>query len=324
MTDELLAGGLEPHLTSGSKTSGWRKSRGLAKNNRLDADLLATLWRQPERWWEIWLAPPLVREQREWLRYRMGLVQTQTTLKNRIQAVLHRHGILHPHSDLFGVKGRALLEELMSKHDPRLPQSAKATLDGSLQLLDNLRRPLAQVTRQLRLQVTSNPQAELWRSLPGIGWILAYTIQAEIGILERFKNAGHLAAYSLLAPRDDDSGEEDPKKIPANRHVGKIGRQTLKWAFRQASTSAIRSSPKLKALFDRITDNGKRNRGRGFTAVAHQLCRIGYACVKHGRAYNEQSPPPRPGSVQIPPSPTSHSAAGQPALAMVPSASQDA
>ncbi len=95
MSDELKAAGLDPHLASSSKVAGWRKARGIAKSNRTDADLLSELWSERGRWWEVWLAPPAVRQQREWLRYRMTLVRTQTGLKNRIHAVLHRHGILH-------------------------------------------------------------------------------------------------------------------------------------------------------------------------------------------------------------------------------------
>src|ERR1700680_3586271 len=77
MSDELKACGLDPHLASSRKTAAWREARGMAKNNKLDADLLSELWSQPERWWEVWLAPPEVRGQREWLRYRMSLVRIQ-------------------------------------------------------------------------------------------------------------------------------------------------------------------------------------------------------------------------------------------------------
>jgi transposase len=307
MTDELLACGLDPHLTSGAKTKGFRQSKGKAKNNRLDADLLSDLWREPEKWWKVWLAPPEVRQQREWLRYRMGLVKMQTTLKNRVQAVLHRHGVLHPHSDLFGQQGRVLLAELMKAEDPRVPASAKANLEGLLQLLEDVRLPLGKVTREVHSQIKKETDASYWKTLPGIGWILGYTIQAEIGDLQRFKNSGCLAAYSLLAPRDDDSGEEDPQKIPAGRHVGIVGRRTLKAAFLLAAQSATKKSPRLKALFDRITDQGKRNRMRGYMAVAHKLCDIGYSCVKHKRAYSE-NPPERSGGKAT--RENSHSAAG--------------
>ncbi|HEY8668005.1 MAG TPA: hypothetical protein VIL86_15240 [Tepidisphaeraceae bacterium] len=65
MSDELKHCDLDPHLASSRKTAAWREARGMAKNNKLDADLLSELWSQPERWWEVWLAPPEVRDQRE-------------------------------------------------------------------------------------------------------------------------------------------------------------------------------------------------------------------------------------------------------------------
>jgi len=110
LSDELSAAGLEPHLASSKKIAAWRDARGLAKSNRTDADLLSELWSQQPRWWEVWLAPPEVRSQREWLRYRMTLVRLQTGLKNRIHAILHRHGIVREESDLFGAAGRRFLQ----------------------------------------------------------------------------------------------------------------------------------------------------------------------------------------------------------------------
>ena len=62
MADDLAASGLEPHLTSGSKTHAWRMSHSQAKNNRLDADLLSELMSERTRWWEVWLAPASVRQ----------------------------------------------------------------------------------------------------------------------------------------------------------------------------------------------------------------------------------------------------------------------
>ena len=135
-----------------SKVAAWRKARGLAKSDRTDADLLSELPAERERWWEVWLAPPTVRDQREWLRYRMTLVRTQTALKNRIHAVLHRHGILPEQSDLFGRDGRRFLN-LLAAPQPGgtgvparecLPDSARATLKGYLQRLDHLRRQTRQ------------------------------------------------------------------------------------------------------------------------------------------------------------------------------------
>jgi transposase len=293
MADELRQCGHEPHLASGRKVSAWREARGLAKSNKIDADLLSELWPQQPCWWEVWLAPQEVRDQREWLRYRMGLVQVQTMTKNRIHATLHRHGILHGFGDLFCVKGREFLRALVEADEP-LRDAGRRTLAGHLRLLDQVRQQIAAATRVVREAVKQNPQVELWRGLPGIAWVLAHTIQAEVGQVGRFKDGRHLASYSLLTPLADDSGEEGLDR-PLGRHVGHAGRRTLKWAFIEAAHGAVKSSPFFRAIFDRCTDGGKRDKNRGYITVARQLCLVGFACVSKRRRYSEARPA-RPGS----------------------------
>lgn len=311
--DEVRAAQLEPHLAGSRKVAAWRAARGLAKSNRLDADLLSELWTQQPRWWEVWLAPPAVRQQREWLRYRMGLVRIQTSLKNRIHAVLHRHGIVHEFSDLFGRDGRRFLSLLVGPGDVRLPESARATLKGQLQLLDQVRRQIAQATRVFRQAVRRDALAERLRQVPGIAYVLAYTLVAEIGRIERFRNSKHLASYSLLAPRAYDSGESDDES-PRGRHVGFVGRLTLKWALIEAARGAVRHGGRFRQLYDRRTDGGRRDRNRGYITVAHELARLVDVIWRKGVAYTEE-PPPRPGLSRR--RQRSRPGTGQPVAAMV-------
>jgi len=295
MADELREAGHDPHLASSGKVAAWRTARGLAKSNKIDAKLLSELWPEKPRWWEVWLAPQEVRDQREWLRYRMSLVGIQTMTKNRIHATLHRHGILGDVADLFGKKGMEFLRALIAAEEP-LRESSRQTLAGYLRLLEQVRRQIAAVTRQLRQWVKRDAQAQLWDSLPGIGWVLAYTIQAEVGDIARFKDGRHLASYSLLAPLANDSGDEDDD-TPIGRHVGHAGRRTLKWAFIEAAHGAVKKSPFFRAIFDARTNGGKRDKNRGYIAVARQLCLIGFSCVSKRRRYSEQRPV-RPGEQQ--------------------------
>ena len=86
LADELQSAGLVPRLAHTRKVAHWRAARGQAKSNRLDSDLLSELPAQHPPWWEVWLAPPAVREQREWMRHRGSLVKLQTATKNRVHA----------------------------------------------------------------------------------------------------------------------------------------------------------------------------------------------------------------------------------------------
>lgn len=293
LADELGQAGLRPHLASSRKVAAWRDLHGLAKSNRTDADLLSLLGFEPARLWEVWLPPPAVRQQREWLRYRMTLVQLQTGLKNRVHAILHRHGLFPEVVKLFGCAGRRWLQLLLSDRSP-LPASARDGLKGYLQLLDHLRLQIVRVTRTFRRQVQAHPAALRLCTLPGVQWILGYTLLAEIGDIERFRSARHLVSYSLLAPRAFDTGEpeDDP---PRGRHVGHQGRRTLKWAYIEAAHSAVWKSSALRAWFDHYTHGRRQNCNRGYIGVARRLCQRSYVVWKKEVAYQEE-PPPRPGS----------------------------
>jgi transposase len=310
LADELAAARLRPQLAASRKVAGWRDLHGWPKSDRTDADLLSWLAFEPPASWAIWLPPPDVRQQREWLRYRMALVRQQTGTKNRIHAILHRHGLFCPVAKVFSVAGRRWLQQLVGDPAPPLPTSSQATLRGYLQLLDYLRRQIAQATRTFQQQVRATPAARRLCTLPGIQSILAYTLLAEIGRIERFPTARHLVSYSLLAPRAWETGTPPE---PRGRHVGHQGRRTLKWAYIEAAHSAIRRSPKLRAWFTRYTQGDRSRNNRGYIRVARRLCQLSYVLWKKGVAYQEDWPP-RPGGRSTR---ATRPVKGQPADAMV-------
>ena len=203
LADELLAAGLRPQLSNCYKVEQMRKARGWAKTNTKDADLLSLLSAEKDDWWRVWMAPPEVRDRREWMRYRTGLVRIQTQTKNRISALCHRHGIFHEFSDLFGVHGRAFLAELCreGKHvGGQLLPGALAALGSHLRLLTHVRKQLADVDAGVAARAggdaagpaagrDSGPRAD-----PG-----AHAVE-EIGELERFRNHRALALYVAWRP----------------------------------------------------------------------------------------------------------------------------
>lgn len=296
LSDLMREVGLNPRLSNCFKVEKMRQARGWAKTNRKDADLISLLPHERQSWWEVWRAPPEVRDHREWMRYRTDLVRLQTATKNRIHAIFHRHGIFHEFSDLFGGQGRRFLQQLCRHGDDRLCDGAMAALRGQVRLLDQVRVQLAQVARRLRGQLRRTGLVRRIDGIPGFGLILSHTVMAEIGRLERFGNHSRLASYALLAPRADESGQEDANaRVPLGRHLGHRGNTTLKWAFIEAAHGAVRKGGRWRATFDRTTQGGKKNRNRGYIKVARELVKVVYAIWKHGTEYRD-TPPPRPGA----------------------------
>jgi transposase len=72
-------------------------------------------------------------------------------------------------------------------------------------------------------------------SAPRIGWVLAFTIAAEIGQVERFPSPEKLAGYTGLCPRVKQSGDKD-RRGPLTKH----GPTYLRWALLEATMHALR------------------------------------------------------------------------------------
>lgn len=96
---------------------------------------------------------------------------------------------------------------------------------------------------------------QLLTSLPGVADILSIVIEREIGTIERFPSAGHLAAYSGLVPKVHSS--EGKTRYG---HMCKQANSYLKWAFRAAPRRASKQ-PTLSLPIG-ITHHGDRRRSR--------------------------------------------------------------
>jgi transposase len=154
-------------------------------------------------------------------------VRHRSSSKQRVHAVLLTHGKPCPGTDLFGVRGRQLLARL------GLPEPWQATIAASLRPIDELEREIGDRERELRRLGADHRYVPLLLTVPGIGWVLADTIAAEIGDIGRFASPRKLAGYGGLCPRVYRSGERDLRGP-----LAKQGPKYLRWALVEAATHA--------------------------------------------------------------------------------------
>jgi transposase len=235
-----------------------QKVKGLAplacKTDRIDSMVLAVL-SQRELVPAIWLPDPWVREERELARFRMHLVKHKSALKNRVHSTLINFGRACPVTDLFGAEGRRLLERL------DVPEPWRGNVTASVQLIDDLERQIAEINRRLKQGHADHPYVPLLLSVPGIGWVLAFTIAAEIGEIERFSSPEKFVGYTGLCPRVNQSGEKD-RRGPLTKH----GPTYLRWALLEATMHALRH-PAYRERYQRT----KRRLGKQRGAKVAQL-----------------------------------------------------
>ena len=76
-------------------------------------------------------------------------------------------------------------------------------------MIDDLDRDVARIDRELKALGADHPYIPLLMTVPGIAWVLGYTIAAEIGDIDRFASPKKLTGYTGLCPRVYQSGDTD-------------------------------------------------------------------------------------------------------------------
>jgi transposase len=131
------------------------------------------------------------------------------------------------------------------------------------------------------LEAQSEPlRTELDRlqTVPGVGPIVALTTLAVFSDVRRFPTAKHAASYAGLAASTFDSGER-----VRHGHITKRGSNELRSMLCEAAHHAARPNNPLNPYFSSLC--ARRGYKMAVVAVAHRLCRILYAMLRHERDF---------------------------------------
>ena len=259
------------------------KVKGLAplacKTDRIDAWVLAELSRR-DLVPTIWLPTPGVAAERERARFRLHLVRHRTSLKNRIHATLITFGHPCPVSDLLGQVGRELLGNLA------IPEPWSGSIACSLDLIDDIDGQIDQAEAELRRLGAGHPYVSLLQTIPGVAWVLGYTIASEIGDISRFASPKKLVGYTGLCPRVYQSGDKDRRGPLALN-----GPRYLRWALIEAATHAA-SHPAYAEHYERTRERLGRQRGPKIARVeaARLLAEAIWHMLTRGEGFAPASP----------------------------------
>ncbi len=237
------------------------------KTDKIDSTILAHLLRA-DLIPAAYIPPREIRDLRELLRYRAGLVRLQTMVKNRVHAILLKHGYQCPVSDAFGVKGRTWLTTLSLR--PVYQQA----LQGFLHVMDTLREQIRIASQLIDEQAEGMPVVPTLCTLPGVGHYTALLLVAEIGDVHRFPDSKHLVSYAGLAPIVRASGGH-----VHTGHISKQGSTWLRWILIEAAHHAARKPGRFQDLYRRLE---RRKGGKvAHVAVARELLTTVYWMLRH-------------------------------------------
>lgn len=242
------------------------------KTDTIDAGVLADLLRA-NMLPESYHAPKHVRDWKDEVRLRMSIVRLRVQVKNKIHALLWKQGIRSPYT-LFSKKGLAWLD---AQSFPETTTVACATYRETLSLLD---RQVAEAERRMVEGNKHREEVKLLITIPGISYLSALTIMAEIGTIGRFPSAKKLMGYAGVVPSTYASGG----KV---RH-GKIIKQGSSW-LRYVLVEAAHHQPRctrrkgLSEYYEGIKD--RKGSKAAAVATARKLCAVIFRVLTDKRPF---------------------------------------
>ncbi len=237
------------------------------KNDERDATDLVDLFRMG-RLAEGWVAPPALRELRELIRYRAKLVHLRSNLKAQVHAVLAKEGVVVPMTDLFGVGGQRLLDEV------KLGRAYRIRVESLRDLIKLCDREIAILEKETAPFFAGDLGYHAVQAIPGVGPVLAAVFVAEIGDVSRFTSARHLTSWAGLTP----THHESDKKVRRG-HITKQGSRLVRWAAVEA-VSRQRGDTPIRAHHQQVGE--RRGAQIGRVAAARKLLILVYYGLRDG------------------------------------------
>src|SRR3954453_7838020 len=216
---ELLAQEETVYSLSPSLTSQYRSRRGRKKNDVVDAANVArALLANPQL--------PALRSREKEKRELQEMSRAQHRLSEQLES------------------NRSALAEL-TEHSP--------VRDIIEQVIQALVVQLKELEKQLRAAVSARMSSLL--DLPGVGPVVAGTMLAEVGEVQRFPSANHFATYCGAAPVERGSGQNTRMQINPG------GNRRLNWALHIVALVRLRMDDgRSKQFLETRVNRGKSKR----------------------------------------------------------------
>jgi transposase len=148
-------------------------------------------------------------------------------------------------------------------------------------VIAGLNEQIAGLERELKDAFESHPDAEILRSLPGLGTVLGARVLAEFGDDQtRYCNARARKNYAGTSPITKASGTRRVVRARFARNE-RLFDACFRWAF-----TVLTKSPGARAYYDLQRGRGKTN-NEALRALANRLVGILHGCLRHRQLYYE-------------------------------------
>lgn len=211
-------------------------------------------------------------------RVRSAYIKERTACMSRIGAVLLEFGVSLP-------KGHAKMRALFAWLDTQavtLPDLLLNELHELHQHYVELNEKIKRQDLKLAAVVEQNEDAQLLKSIPGIGDMIASQCVADLSSVEQFKNGRDLGAWLGLVPRQYSTGGK-PKLLG----ISKRGNKHLRTLFIHGARAILSRPEQTGAIFGDWLRTLRATKPFNVVcvALANKLARIAWAVLKYKRPF---------------------------------------
>ena len=181
----------------------------------------------------------------------------------------------------------AQIHQALRTHQLTAPAAVAAALGATTRatvgIIGELNRQIAGLETELGSHFEQHPDAEIIRSVPGLGMILGARVLGEFGDdPNRYADAKSRRNYAGTSPITRSSGT---KRAVLARH---IRNKRLYDAIDQWAFCSITQSPGCRALYDQHRAKGDGHH-QALRALGNRLVGILHGCLTHHTPYNEHT-----------------------------------
>ena len=205
-----------------------------------------------------------------------GQKLTQATLRRVLRRGGRQRGIDAKAADIHAVLQRPQLAQ-----PARVTRAFAASVHASVAVISETTRQIAELEHELKDAFQDHPDAEILRSLPGLGVVLGARVLGEFGDApNRYQDSKHRRNYAGTSPITKTSGTRRVilARHARNRHLSDA---TYWWAF-----ASLKTSPGARALYDHQRARGATHH-QALRALANRLVGILHGCLQHHTPYQE-------------------------------------
>ncbi|HEX8554713.1 MAG TPA: IS110 family transposase [Sphingomonas sp.] len=262
----------------------WKWRRVKRKTDRDDALKLARL-HAGDQLPTVHVPKLEVRQHRALIKYRHGLVDRRTGVKNTIRSLLDAQGLSLPARSRGWTK--EAIAELATLSRPlaqcEMHELWRGQLAMELTMLEQLQRLIKELDAKLDALQASDDRMRRLKTIPQVGNRLAELVVVTLDEAERFASAAQVSAYAGLVPRQYQSGQMNRLGRITGQGPGLLRRVLVQVAWGLARREGTHGH----ALFERLCHGQRTRRKQAAVALARKILVWCWAILRDGSEWDE-------------------------------------